>query len=352
MHRSLPSFLARVAVARGARSAGVAVSFALLFGWNGVARAAEAKCPRGGGGWIDLLFSGTAWSPAQQEDVVRELRIELSRRSLEVCPHTEDLPASPPVAVVTLLSSDPDRVSIVPSRLQDEGGFSGRTIRLGSIPEDARALAIAQAADEALRGVSATPEPPVMPPAREPPPKDLPAPTLAPASTVRLAVSIGPMLELAPTAFTAAGKTVLAPAMALRVAVTNSRFGGSIGVVLGRSTDFVFDSVSISQFRLPVDASFRLVLRAGQLQGALDAGAVLALLREEYAPAHRAHQEVEAGARAGLTLSWGDRIVPFMGASIEVLPSPFDFRFAPMGSIGHTSSLWLGFALGMEVRWR
>jgi hypothetical protein len=253
--------------------------------------------------------------------------------------------------VVTLLSNDPDRVSIVPSRLQDEGGFSGRTIRLGPIPEDARALAIAQAVDEALRGVSGVPEPVAPPPVREAPPKDVVLPPPAPSSALRLAVSIGPVLEVAPTAFTDSSKTGLAPAAALRVAVTNSRFGGSIGIVLGRSTDLVYGTVSISQFRLPVDASFRFILRAGQLQGALDAGVVLALLSEEYAPARRAHQELEAGARAGLTLSWGERIVPWLGASVEVIPAPYDLRFAPVGVVGHTSSLWLGFALGMEVRW-
>jgi hypothetical protein len=179
----------------------------------------------------------------------------------------------------------------------------------------------------------------------------VPSPSPPSASALRLAVSIGPVLEVAPTALTEASKTVLAPGAALRVAVTNSRFGGSIGLIIGRSTDFVYDSVSISQFRLPVDASFRLILQTGQLQGAVDAGVVLALLREEYTPARRAHQEVEAGGRAGLTISWGDRIVPWLGASIEVLPAPYDFRFAPVGAIGHTSSLWLGFALGMEVRW-
>ena len=168
---------------------------------------------------------------------------------------------------------------------------------------------------------------------REAPPKEAPSPSPVPPSTVKLAVSIGPMLEVAPTSFTGASKTVLAPGAALRVAVTNSRFGGSIGVILGRSTDLVFDSVSISQFRLPVDASFRVILRAGQLQGALDAGAVLALLREEYAPTHHAHQEVEAGARAGLTLSWGDRIVPWVATSIEVLPFPYDVRFARLAPL-------------------
>jgi hypothetical protein len=339
---------------RWARCAIVLACASLGAGWSSAASAEQAKCPRTGGPFIDLVFSGTAWTLAQEESVVRELRIELSRRALEVCPHTDDVPASSPAAVVTLLSNDPDRVSIVPSRLQDEGGFSGRTIRLGSIPEDARALAIAQAVDEALRGPSGAPEPPAPPPpppAREAPPKDVVPPPASPPSALRLAVSIGPMLEIAPSEATNANKTVLAPGAALRVAVTGSRVGGSIGVLLGRSTDLTFDSISISQLRVPVDASFRFILQAGPLRSAFDAGLVVALLREEYAPNHRAHQEVEAGMRGGVTLSWGDRIVPWLGASVEVLPSPYDLRFAPMGAIGHTSSVWLGFALGMEVRW-
>jgi hypothetical protein len=300
------------------------------------------------------LFSGTAWTPTQEEGVVRELRIELSRRSLEVCPHSDEAPSSPPAAVVTLLSNDADRVSIVPSRLQDEGGFSGRTIRLGSIPEDARALAIAQAVDEALRGLPGTPEPapPPPPPApRDTQPKDVAvAPQVSP-STLKLALSIGPMLEVAPSGATHASKTVLAPGAALRAALTSAKVGGSIGVLLGRANELSFDSISISQLRVPVDASFRLVLQAGPLQSAFDAGLVVALLREDFAPNHSAHQEVETGLRGGITLSWGERIVPWLGASVEVLPSPYDLRFAPMGAIGHTSSVWIGFALGMEVRW-
>jgi len=187
VHRLLPFCSAFGAVPRHVRRVIATASSVLVLGCGGFARANESKCPRAGGAYIDLLFSGTAWSPAQQESVVRELRIELSRRSLEVCPHTEEIPASPPTAVVTLLSNDLDRVSIVPSRLQDEGGFSGRTIRLGSIPEDARALAIAQAVDEALRGVSGVPAaepPPPPPPMREAAPKEAPSPSPVSPSTV------------------------------------------------------------------------------------------------------------------------------------------------------------------------
>jgi len=315
------------------------------------ARADVAKCPRGAGPWIDVIFSGPAWTPAQQESVVRELRIEVSRRALDACVHTNEMPPSPPAAVVTLLCNDADRISIVPARLQDEGGFSGRTIHVGSIPEDARSLAIAQAVDEVLRGEPAAPEPLLPPP---PPAREIivtKVPPARPRSPFRLGVSVAPTLLIAPSGFTDASKTALAPAASLRVAVTGSRIGGSLGLVLGRATNLVFGSVSINQFRFPVDASLRLSARAGQLEGALDAGIVVALLREEYTPARRSFQDVEAGARAGLTLFWGDRILPWLGAAIEVMPTSHDLRFAPMGPIGHTPNLWLGVSVGMEVRW-
>ena len=80
-------------------------------------------------------------------------------------------------------------------------------------------------------------------------------------------------------------------------------------------------------------------------------GVVFALLREEYTTVQRAHQEIEVGARGGVTLSWGDRIAPWLGGSLEVLPSSLDFRFAPVGVVGHTSTLWLGVAAGIEARW-
>jgi len=97
-----------------------------------------------------VIFSGPAWPDALREGVIRELRIELSRRSLIACEGPAQLRELAPQKVVTLLAPDATRVSIVASNIENEGGFTGRTIFVGPIPEDARALAIAQAVDEAL----------------------------------------------------------------------------------------------------------------------------------------------------------------------------------------------------------
>src|SRR5262249_55940501 len=147
----------------------------------------------------------------------------------------------------------------------------------------------------------------------------------APPLPLRFGVAVGPAIQVAPSSSMHATKTAFAVGAALRAAVTYAQFGGSLGVVFPTSTELTFVSVRIDQFRVPIDASARLRLRTGRLEGAFDLGAFLAFLREEYAPARRAHVQVEPGVRAGLTLSWGERIVPWMGASLEVVPTPYAF---------------------------
>jgi hypothetical protein len=170
-------------------------------------------------------------------------------------------------------------------------------------------------------------------------------------SQLHLGIAVGPAIQTAPPSSTGATKAALSAGGLLRIALTYAQFGGSLGVVLAKSSQLPFGSITIDQFRVPLDASARIRLRTGQLEGTFDLGVLLALLREEYTPAHRAQYGVEAGMRAGLTLSWGERIVPWVGSSLEVLPAPIDLRFAPTGTVGHTPSVWLGVALGMEVRW-
>jgi hypothetical protein len=341
----------------------------------------DEPCPRSGGAWIYLSFSGSAWSAAEEENVLRELRVELGRRSLAVCLHFNAAMAPPPTAVVTLLANDLDRVSIVPSQMHDEGDFSGRTLRVGAVPKDARALAIAQAVDEVLRSerpetaasppslvepspgpaTSATSQPPAEP-SRSPPPEptpptrsrevanEAPSPS-SPAPRLRFGLAVGPTVQLAPSSATGAEKGAIVPGGTLRASVGYGRFGGSLGVVLATSTELTFHSAAVDQFRVPIDASARMRVRAGSLEGTFDLGALLAFLREEYHPTGRTYFEVEPGVRAGVTISWSASVVPWVGASVEILPAPYDLRFAPEGTVGHTSTLWLGFSLGVEARW-
>ena len=320
-----------------------------VLAWSPGTRAQSDACPRGSSPWVQVIFSGPNWSDDVRDGVIRELRIELARRSLEVCPGPEQAPEVAPEKVVTLLAADTERVSIVASNLEKEGGFTGRTIMIGSIPEDARALAIAQAVDEALRtGDAAPPEPPA------PPKVSAPAAQLAPraarSSGWFMGAAVAPALQLAPAS---SGRThaVVSPGVALRLSLGRASLGGTIGVAITRAGDLSFGGVEIRDFRLPADVSFNVRLSRGPAQATFDIGLVAALVNYQYGPAGDAHSAVELGGRAGLRFGWGHRFVPWVGTSLEVVPRSTDFRFAPTGSFGRSPSVWLGFALGTEVRW-
>lgn len=322
-----------------------------LLAWSGLAVAQPATpCPSPGRPWVEIVFSGPVWSNAVQEEILRELRIELSRRSLQACTTPTEAPWAPAQKLITLLASDPDRVAIVPSDLEHEGGFVGRTIVVAAIPEDARPLAIAQAVDEALRSDSRVlPEPTRA--VKTPPPTAAPALPEPPPSELSIAVAVAPTLQVAPGTFDGARRAVIAPGATLRLSVMPSSVGGSLGIALTKASDLSYDRVTIRQFRLPLDASLRLRVRRGLFEAMFDVGVLAALVDYGYAPSGRGQRWVEAGGRAGVSVGWGRRLVPWLGASIEVLPNSSDLRFAPTGAVGHTPALWLGFALGTELAW-
>jgi len=319
--------------------------------WPTAARAQPAApCPSSGQPWVQIIFSGAAWSKPLQEAVLRELRTELQRRALQACTEPDGAPWAPPRKLFTLLASDTERVAIVPSDLGNEGGFVGRTIALGVIPEDARPLAIAQAVDEALRSdAGPLPAPPAAPPSvpdsREHEPSN---PTRLESV---LGVAVAPALQVAPAIFEGASRAVVAPGITLRLSMTPGRFGGSLGFTVARASDLAFGAVLVRQFRLPVDLSARVRFRTGLLHVACDLGVLAALVDYDYAPSGRGRRWVEPGARAGFSIAWGRRMRPWLGASIEVLPSSTELRFDPTGGFGRTPALWLGLALGTELAW-
>ena len=207
-----------------------------------------AKCPRSNGAWIDLQFSGAGWSISQQESILHELRIELNRRYSKLHSWRRGLCLGPErgghagfrrFLSTAFLSSPPGFE--MKERSADARYASVRFLRRAG-------SAVAQAVDEALRGVRPAPEPP--PPAPAPPAPVTPTPThevskpgqrvpdIEPPpqghpSPLRLAVSLGPSLQWAPTKFTSASNTLAVPGAALRVAITSGCCGGSLGVLFG-----------------------------------------------------------------------------------------------------------------------
>jgi hypothetical protein len=322
-----------------------------LLAWSGATSAEPgASCPSPEKQWVQIVFSGSAWSEAAEDGILRELRIELERRSLEVCTEPNEAPWAPPQKLITLIANDPERVAIVPSDLQHEGGFVGRTVLVGAIPEDARPLAIAQAVDEALRSGSDRASEPIPPVSEKPAagPEVLPPP-VRPALTVTAA--LGGAVQIAPATFEGASQAVVSPGITLRFSAIPSIVGGSLGITLARASDLHFGSVVVRQFRLPLDGSLRVRLRKGPVQAAFDVGLLAALAAYDYAPEANGYQRVEFGGRAGVTVGWGRPLMPWLGASLEVVPTSAELRFAPTGTVGHTPALWFGLAVGVELSW-
>jgi hypothetical protein len=326
-----------------------------LCAWARAAAAEPEPCPHGNEAWVRVVFAGPVWTDATREAILRELRVELARRALQACAESSQAasappnPANPPKKLVTLLANDAERVSILPADLQSEGGFVGRTVLVGAIPEDARPLAIAQAVDEALRSDSSRPsEPAVVPP--KPPVIQRP-PEEPPASDLVLGAALAPALQIAPPIFQGATRSTIAPGMVMRLSLRSSNLGGSLGIAITRTSELTFGPVAVRQLRLPLDLSLRGRLHRGLLECLFDVGAVAALVDYEHGPTDLSYRRLELGGRVGVSIGWGRRFVPWLGASVELLPSSLELKLAPTGTFGHTPQLWLGVALGTEVRW-
>jgi len=320
-----------------------------------LAAAEPASCPRNPERWVKVVFSGAGWSVEQEQDVLRELGVELKRRALEVCTDADADASVRPLKLITLIKSDRDRVAIVPSDLEDEGGFVGRTIVVAAIPEDARALAIAQAVDEALRSDSGPLSEPLPPPPPPPtiPPSPKPEEPRPPSehAPLTLGAAVAPMLLVAPATFQGSTRAVFAPGAALRLSLVRRGWGGSLGVAVTKTSSLHYESVAIQQFRVPLDLSVRSSLRRGALEGILDVGMLAALVDYEFSPNGRGHRQLELGGRVSVAVEWGEKILPLLGISCEIVPSTSQISFAPVGPVGRTPAFWLGVALGTEVRW-
>jgi hypothetical protein len=122
-------------------------------------------------------------------------------------------------------------------------------------------------------------------------------------------------------------------------------------VAIARATNLRLGDVRLRELRVPADAALDLRLVRGSFQTVLNVGLVAALANYEYERTGIAHSALKLGGRVGLRLGWGRRIMPWLGTSLEVLPSATELRFSPVGSLGRAPGVWLGLALGTEVRW-
>ena len=109
------------------------------------------RCGPAGQPWVSVAWKGQAWEPAQQRAVLEDLRAGLRQKGIAACP-LGSAGSEPPIALLELQASGEARVSVgieVHDALTEKRVL--RDLDLRELSPDARALAIAAAADELLR---------------------------------------------------------------------------------------------------------------------------------------------------------------------------------------------------------
>jgi hypothetical protein len=142
--------------------------------------------------------------------------------------------------------------------------------------------------------------------------------------------------------------------VAVRVAATGHWLGASVGALLPTATTTLELGVArASQLRIPFDASARIIWRRGDVEGTADLGLVASYLRVEGEDLYRARilRRIEMGVRAGIGVLLGSwRVAPWLAATAEAIPVPYDLAFAPAGVVGRTSPFWIGAMAGLSAR--
>ncbi len=109
------------------------------------------RCGPAGQPWVSVAWKGQAWQPAQQRAVLEDLRAGLRQKGIAACP-LGSAGSAPPIALLELEAGDEARISVgieVHDALTEKRVL--RDLDLRALEPDARALAIAAAADELLR---------------------------------------------------------------------------------------------------------------------------------------------------------------------------------------------------------
>jgi hypothetical protein len=138
------------------RCAAVVLVLAPVLGFSPGASASDGGCPLAQAPWLRLEASSSVSRP-WAASVAAHLGIELASRGVAVClapAHDDTAPAppdAPPPLAVVELRLDPTNLLEVAIVDRSTGNRLTREVALDSIPQDARPLGIALAADELLR---------------------------------------------------------------------------------------------------------------------------------------------------------------------------------------------------------
>ncbi len=201
----------------------------------------------------------------------------------------------------------------------------------------------------------AAPPPPEPPPEPPPPPPavlEAPKPAPPPPPLPPLAhVELSALLAYAPGILDAPELTSFGGE--LRVALGRGAWSGTLSVAYLSRAHFELQGVEGDVTRLPasVGVRFRAQLESWQLSADLGALAVSQRVRATNLYESRAHQTLELGVRAGLTVSplTNRSFAPFLSAFSHVSPGPRELEALPRGVVGNLPYVWFGGAVGVSL---
>lgn len=137
------------------------------------AQQVEPPCGRAGRPWVTVAFRGEAWDADERSAVLADLRAGLALKGIDACAFGS-AGSERPLAVLELVAAEPARVGVgieVHDALTEKRVL--RDLDLRTVASDARALAIAAAADELLRASWAELALEDAPPPSRPPPSEV-----------------------------------------------------------------------------------------------------------------------------------------------------------------------------------
>jgi len=322
-----------------------AVLFAAVALW-GAAGAARAADPP------ERLIGGSSSCPAPAA-VRTEVELLIPRERLNARLRAV-AGAGPPVEIVDLGA---------PFQVTAAGNVREYRDEARDCPYRARvaALFVALVLDPGAIQPASTPPPeaPVAPAPAPPLPAVVSTAPAAPETTTperaRLRLALGAAAEGGIGADARVGQAGLG----LRIVSGAGRWALALGATALAPVDTTIGGIALHQWRIPADVSLRAqgATRLGEhraLEPYAELGVAVALLRESALDLAtrdtRTSAELGVRAAAGLHLTGGSRIAPFLELHGELVPSPPAISALPRGVVGHTPLVWVGATAG--AAWR
>ncbi|HEY4185342.1 MAG TPA: hypothetical protein VGP07_09750 [Polyangia bacterium] len=129
-------------------------------------------------------------------------------------------------------------------------------------------------------------------------------------------------------------------------------FGPAGGITVMLPVDTTVGGLRLRQWRLPVDVGLRVRVPGTRLERYLEVGLSAALLSERALALvdSRSRTALEVGLRVGMGIHAANaRFAPFASLSAELVPHPPSVFALPVGTAGHTPSVWIGATAGLSL---